>query len=120
MYRLFKHVSTVMMSRATFAIVLVGSILVVPLLCTAGVTEHDCICVPTQCCAEEASCEPDPCDVVYAKECRREKDHDATTVIMPPLAGVAALATGEGIPAASGRDTCCNLPFPYSDLPLRI
>ena len=72
-------------------IALVGSILVVPLLCTAGITEHDCICVSTECCAEEASCEPDPCDVVYAKECRRETNHDATNQAWVYLAAFALL-----------------------------
>ena len=113
-------VSIVMMSRTVFVIALVGGILALPLLCIAGVTEHDCVCVSVECCAEETTCEPDPCNAIYEKKDRREPDPDGVPAIVPPLSGISASVIVDGPAAASTQDTCCNLPFPDSDLPLRI
>ena len=108
------------MSRATVIIALVGSILVVPLLCTAGVADHECICTSTECCEEETTCEPDPCDAVYEKQDRRKQDQGVAHCIIPPLARVAASSPGEGLLTTCERGTCSNLPYPNSDIPLRI
>jgi hypothetical protein len=109
-----------MIFRTTTLIALFCSISVVPLLCTAGVTEHGCVCETSECCTDEATCEPDPCDVVYQKEARREHDQGEPSVVVPPLAGIEISVTGEDPPAVSPRYNCCNLPYPSSDLPLRV
>ena len=97
-----------------------GGILAAPLLCDAGVTEHECVCDSEECCADETSCELDPCEVVYERKDPREQAPPSAGVLLPILIGVDASPASTYQAVTSFQDTRVDRPFPDSDLPLRI
>jgi len=107
------------MQRAILILTLVGGILAAPLLCGAGVTAHECICDSTACCAEETTCEPDPCSDVY-KEGRQKHLPMADTAQVSLLVGVEVSPAMESPRVMFAQETGGNKPFPDSDLPLLI
>lgn len=108
------------MRPAILILTFVGGILAAPLLCTAGVTEHECVCDSVECCAEEATCELDPCDAVYQGKDRREQDHISVGVLAPLAIRVEVLPEDESPTGPPLLRISGNRPFPDSDLPLRI
>ena len=106
------------MQRNLLILVVMSGILAAPFLCDAGVTVHECHCETVECCADEAACEPDPCDDVY-KDTRQNED----TVDDPGTA--ATVQVGTVLPASSPfpspSATCdCDQSIPDRTLPLLI
>ena len=108
------------MREAILILAIVGGVLAAPVLCTAGVTEHECVCADTDCCDKEVICEQDPCDDAYQRENGRRQDLGTTIAAALPLAGVADTTVGHDYCALPAKPPSRNLPFPDSDLPLRI
>lgn len=108
------------MRRTPLILTLVCGILAAPLLCDAGIVEHDCVCDVAECCADEPTCELDPCSVVYEKQSQRHRDTTTPNVLTPVLVGfdVSPACSDEAI--TSVQYTSDNNPFPYHDLPLQI
>ena len=107
------------MRRTTFILALVCGILAAPLLCDAGITAHECVCDVTECCDDEATCELDPCDVVYEKKDLRTQDRTVSNARVPVSTGATVSAADDAKPP-SAQDTRVSRPFPPGDLPLRI
>ena len=108
------------MRESILILVIVGGVLAAPVLCLAGVAAHECVCDPVECCDEEAFCEQDPCDDAYQRENGRGQDLRAVVAAALPLAGVEDPVSGQSSAAPSMHPHSRNLPFPESDLPLRI
>jgi hypothetical protein len=108
------------MREAILIIAIVGGVLAAPLLCASGVAEHECVCDPVDCCDEEAFCEQDPCDDAYQRENGRQNELETTVAEARPLGGLEHTADSCGHRTPSGIPPSRNLPFPDSDLPLRI
>ncbi|MCH7719856.1 MAG: hypothetical protein IH988_02540 [Planctomycetes bacterium] len=109
----------------TVAIVLfTAALLAIPVLCMAGAAAHACECGEFSECGHEAACSSDPCASILTRP--RQVSADVATSIGAP-AECAVLATDDGDatlqPARKPRPESPSdegLPFPRSDIPLRI
>jgi hypothetical protein len=107
------------MRRITFIATLICGILVVPLLCGAGITDHECICDSVECCPEGSTCEPDPCGDAYQAS-RQNHQPVAQMLLTFVTSATDVLPANEDPQAISVQGMFDNKPFPPSDLPLRI
>jgi hypothetical protein len=110
----------VMLPQITLVLAIVGGILAAPLLCDAGVAEHDCVCAFSECCDQEVTCDLDPCADVDKTENWRKQDSMASNVPALPLNGADIPVTRQSSAAPSGHLPSRNRPYPASDLPLLI
>ena len=109
------------MLRTLCVLVVVGSLLATPLLCDSGFAEHECVCVSTDCCAEEAACELDTCDDGYKTEdWRKQRSVVASAAPLRTLGAEASAAGLDRVVLLAVHHPARNQPFPSSDLPLRI
>ena len=108
------------MREPILILVIVAGVLSAPILCAAGVAAHECVCAPVDCCDEEAFCEQDPCDDAYQRENGRQTELETAVAAAQPLAGVEHTVDGYDHLAPPASPPSRNLPFPDSDLPLRI
>jgi hypothetical protein len=108
------------MRESILILVIVAGVLAAPILCAVGVAAHECVCDPVDCCDEEAFCEQDPCDDGYQRENGRQNELETAGAALRYMAGVEHTADGHGHLAPSASPPSRNLPYPDSDLPLRI
>ena len=93
-----------------------------PSLCLAGVLTHPCEPHASQDCSHESACAEDPCgQVVKAQDDSAQTSPQLKVSPFPP-----ALLVESGLPAESHRVAEIDpprkpqLPFPNSDIPLRV
>ncbi len=55
-----------MNTKRTLLITVLWTLLLVPLLCQAGVLDHFCPACPAQACCPEVQCAADPCEIFQA------------------------------------------------------
>ena len=109
----------------TVAIVLfTAALLAIPALCMGGAAEHACECGEFAECGHEAACSSDPCSNILKRP--RQVNADVATSIGVPAACVALAASGVDSTLQPARNPHPEsapdgrLPFPRSDIPLRI
>jgi hypothetical protein len=108
------------MQQTTIIFAIVCVLLVTPLVCDAGIAEHDCVCDAAECCTDDLSCERDPCDVVYEPNVQRDREPSAVAVSAQFVTGVILSPPYAGVATAPPWRDSSNIPFPFSDLPLRV
>ena len=114
-----------MARRQTIGIFLaLWALLVLPVLCTAGMIGHACDCGLSAECGHETNCSNDPCNQLAA---RRSGQNDGIAETVPLVVSYSSFAVG--VPQKSSldiRECFCerasrrNLPYPDCDLPLLI
>ncbi len=109
----------------TVAIVLfTAALLAIPTLCMAGAAAHACECGEFSKCGHEATCSSDPCASILARP--RQVSADVATWIGAPTEGVVLVTDDcDATPQPARKPHSESppderLPFPRSDIPLRI
>ena len=111
--------------RAT-KLLCIAAILAIPALCMAGATSHECDCGQASECSHETGCLTDPCTsmVVRPRHADADADADASTrALIPAALEPQSPETGERVVHPARAPTPPRhkrLPFPQSDIPLRI
>lgn len=111
------------MHRSRFAILLVGwSFVGLPVLCEAGELAHACECAPDAQCGHEDDCHDDPCAGIMASQPPRVRHEFAVTSL--PLIAHQDFVNGPEVVSVTlavfDVPIAATLPFPESDVPLRI
>jgi hypothetical protein len=112
------------MARLTATILMVWTLLLGPALCMGEVLEHACDCDHDVECEHEENCTTDPCsDVIRWREASESLEPAPTWApALPPtcepfqLADLSAACDVDPPPRAHRQ----RLPYPPSDVPLRI
>jgi hypothetical protein len=107
------------MRESILILVIAAGVLAAPLLCAVGVSAHECVCDTVDCCDDETFCEKDPCTDGYQRENWRQ-DEISAAVAPQALTGLTPDPRRGLEDSASAVPPRPNLPFPDSDLPLRI
>lgn len=101
-----------------------AALLAIPALCMAGAAEHACECGEFSECGHEAACSSDPCSSILTRP--RQVNADVATSIGVPTACVVLAADDVDSTLQLGWNPHPEsppdgpLPFPRSDIPLRI
>jgi hypothetical protein len=109
------------MNRAGILIVLGWAVIAAPLLCVAGVLQHDCPCAEESSCEHELDCGSDPCSEMVL----RRDDSGACLGAVPLAAFLSALPDWAGPARATTPPVQTGIPRslvgPHSsDRPLLI
>lgn len=101
-----------------------AALLAIPALCMAGAAEHACECGEFAACGHEAACSSDPCSSILTRP-RQLSTEIATSFSVPAACVVLAADDVDSTlqPAWNPHPESSpdgRLPFPHSDIPLRI
>ena len=110
--------------HTAFIVVFTAALLAIPVLCLAGAAAHACECGEFSDCGHEAACSSDPCASILTRP--RQASVDVATSISVPAECVALVDDDSDATVQPARTPHpdsppdAHLPFPRSDIPLRI
>ena len=106
------------------ALILTGfwAVLISPSLCVAGLLKHPCEPHPSSDCSHEPGCAEDPCGQLI-----KPQENSHSSVVLPVVSSFWFIVTIELPPRAELHSSGptepprgLHLPFPPSDVPLRV
>ena len=111
-----------MLTRAATILLTTWSLIGLPTLCEAGGILHPCDCAQEGTGEHESDCPDDPCDSATVTQDRRPRA-ECVLLLFPATAVLEStpqLPSERGFEQASSCLVVVRLPYPPSDVPLRL